>query len=106
MITLNEACGIYTEHAIFPIRYITESDTHWAFFPATDGGFYGAYIKVVNKETGEASNGWMLDYDDCPKVPIPTAYIKDPPPLRCQHPFEDVLSRADLIELGILEPED
>lgn len=103
MITLEDACEIYTQHSQWPIKEITENDNEWAFFPATDGGCYGAYIPVVSKETGERKTGNMFDYDDLPCVEIPAEYVKDPPPQRVRDPFEDLLSPDVLEELGYWE---
>lgn len=94
MITLEKACEAYSAYEEFPIESITENDDEWAFFPATDGGFYGAYIPVVNKKTGELNIGNMFDYDELPHVEIPAAYVKDPPPLRYAHPFDDLFGHG------------
>lgn len=78
MITLKQACAIYSEHSRWPISYITENETEWAFFPATTG-FNDINVDVVDKRTGELKYPLFFDYVKLPRVAIPEEYVKDPP---------------------------
>lgn len=73
MITLEEACEIYTKNGK-KINYITENPTSWAFFPYIENGMVGGLVRLVNKETGESTLDEIYKHWHNPTVPVPERF--------------------------------
>lgn len=84
MITLEQACEIYTKadaeeaneqnRPTFPIDSIQETPTSWVFTPNAFGMIIGFDVPVISKATGDLTYEPFFGYNDAPRVAVPDKY--------------------------------
>ena len=74
MISLDSVCEDYVSKAPYPIDFITDAGSCWAIFSAAQGDDFGAWIPLVDKETGSVRLDFFADHMFLPRVPIDEKY--------------------------------